>query len=92
MRICLRQRTGNLVADIESTAANAKPPRASSTQRVYASDWKIFLVWCDERSIKPLPADPLAVAPFLAAEAGHGGKPSTINRRLAAIGYDHKQA
>lgn len=83
---------GILVAEIESAAAYAKASRASSTQRVYASDWKIFLLWCDERSIEPLPADPRAVAIFLAAEADRGAKPSTIGRRLAAIGYHHKQA
>lgn len=83
---------GILVAEIESAAAYAKASRASSTQRVYASDWRIFLAWCDTRSIEPLPADPRAVATFLAAEADRGAKPATIGRRLAAIGYYHKQA
>ncbi len=83
---------GLLIAEIESAAAYAKASRASSTQRVYASDWRIFLAWCDERSIEPLPADPRAVATFLAAEADLGAKPATIGRRLAAIGYFHKQA
>lgn len=83
---------GILAAEIESAAAYARASRASSTQRVYASDWKIFLVWCDERSIEPLPADPRAVATFLAAEADGGAKPSAIGRRLAAIGYHHRQA
>ncbi len=83
---------GVLMAEIESAAAYAKASRASSTQRVYASDWKIFLTWCDARSIEPLPADPRAVATFLAFEADQGSKPATIGRRLAAIGYHHKQA
>ncbi len=83
---------GILIAEIESAAAYAKASRASSTQRVYASDWRIFLAWCDARSIEALPADPRAVATFLAAEADNGAKPATIGRRLAAIGYHHKQA
>lgn len=83
---------GVLIAEIESAAAYAKASRASSTQRAYASDWKIFLAWCDARSIEPLPADPRAVATFLAFEADQGAKPATIGRRLAAIGYHHKQA
>ena len=83
---------GILVAEIESAAAYAKASRASSTQRVYASDWRIFLAWCEARSIEALPADPRAVATFLAAEADNGAKPATIGRRLAAIGYYHKQA
>ena len=83
---------GILVAEIESAAAYATASRATSTQRVYASDWRIFLAWCDARSIEALPADPRAVATFLAAEADNGAKPATIGRRLAAIGYYHKQA
>lgn len=82
---------GILVAEIESAAAYAKASRATSTQRVYASDWRIFLAWCEARSIEALPADPRAVATFLAAEADKGAKPTTIGRRLAAIGYYHKQ-
>ena len=83
---------GILVAEVERAAAYAKASRASSTQRVYASDWRIFLAWCDGRSIEALPADPRAVATFLAAEADRGARPATIGRRLAAIGYHHKQA
>ena len=83
---------GLLIAEIESAAAYAKASRAASTQRVYASDWRLFLAWCAERDIDPLPADPRAVATFLAAEADRGAKPATIGRRLAAIGYHHKQA
>ncbi|WP_082449589.1 site-specific integrase [Sphingomonas sp. Leaf67] len=83
---------GLLVAEIESAAVYAKASRASSTQRVYASDWRIFTAWCSDRAIEPLPADPRAVATFLAAEADKGAKPATIGRRLAAIGYHHKQA
>lgn len=83
---------GILIAEIESAAAYAKASRATSTQRVYASDWRIFLAWCEARAIEPLPAEPRAVATFLAAEADNGAKPATIGRRLAAIGYHHKQA
>lgn len=83
---------GILVAEIESAAAYAKASRASSTQRVYASDWRIFLAWCVARSVEALPADPRAVATFLAAEADNGAKPATVGRRLAAIGYHHRQA
>ena len=83
---------GILIAMIESAAAYAKASRAGSTQRVYASDWRLFLAWCDERAIAPLPADPRAVATFLAAEPDRGAKPSTIGGRLAAIGYHHRRA
>jgi site-specific recombinase XerC len=39
-----------------------------------------------------LPASPETVAAFLAAETGHGTKPSTLARRVAAIRYAHKLA
>ncbi len=41
---------------------------------------------------RTLPADPRAVAVFLAAEAEAGAAPLTIGRRLAAIGWMHRRA
>ena len=81
-----------IVEEIERAAAYARASRATSTQRMYASDWRIFVAWCDARAISVLPADPRAVATFLAAAADNGSKPATIGRRLAAIGYHHRQA
>ena len=43
------------------------------------------------RGATPLPADPRLVVVFLAAEAARGCAPSTIGRRLAAIGHAHLQ-
>jgi integrase len=42
--------------------------------------------------VQPLPADPGVVARFCADEAEAGRAPSTITRRLAAIGWAHKRA
>lgn len=81
-----------LVEEIESAAAYARASRAPSTQRVYALDWRLFTAWCVARGVQPLPADPRAVATFLATEADAGAKPATIGRRLAAIGRHHRQA
>jgi site-specific recombinase XerD len=81
-----------LVAEIERAAAYAHAARASATTRAYASDWRIFLDWCDERGLESLPALPAAVATFLGAEADRGIKAPTIGRRLAAIGHHHRQS
>ena len=63
--------------------------RAEATWRAYASDWRIFESWCAEHALVPLPADPDTLADFLAAEADRGLAPSTLGRRLAAIGLVH---
>jgi site-specific recombinase XerD len=81
-----------LDAEVEATRAYVAAARAPATRRAYASDWRIFLAWCEARDVAPLPAAPEAVAIFLAAEARAGVRPSTIGRRLAAIGYMHAQA
>lgn len=81
-----------LEEDVEAARAYVEASRAPATRRAYASDWTIFTAWCDARGIEPLPAEPAAVAIFISAEAAAGIKPSTIGRRLAAIGYAHRQA
>ena len=78
--------------ELDTARSYADASRAASTRRVYASDWRIFTAWCDARSITIFPADPRAVAIFLSAEAAAGIKPSTIGRRLAAIGHHHREA
>lgn len=65
---------------------------ADATRRAYRSDWRIFNAWCSARGLEPLPATPETVARFLLAEAEAGLKASTINRRAAAIGYEHRLA
>ncbi|MFC3216521.1 MULTISPECIES: site-specific integrase [Sphingomonadaceae] len=81
-----------LRAEVERAATYAKASRSAATQRAYAADWKIFTAWCDVRGLESLPATPAAVATFLASEADRGIKANTIGRRLAAIGYHHRQA
>lgn len=78
--------------EVEATRAYVAAAHAPATRRAYASDWRIFLAWCDARGMEALPAAPEAVAIFLSAEAQAGVRPSTIGRRLAAIGYSHAQA
>ena len=79
-----------LSKDVEAARRYAAAWKADSTRRAYESDWAIFVAWCDSRSIEPVPAAPAAVALFLASEADAGIRPSTIGRRLAAIGYIHR--
>jgi integrase len=73
---------------------------SANTRRAYASDWKHFTAWCRRQNLSPLPPDPEVVGLYITACAsgqclGHAsGKPnsvSTIERRLAAIGWNCTQ-
>lgn len=79
---------------------------SANTRRAYAADWKHFAAWCRRQNLSPLPADPHVVGLYITAcasgtasgSAAHttqrGGKPdsvSTIERRLAAIGWNCAQ-
>ncbi len=68
--------------------AAAKSPQ---TIRAYRSDWRHFAAWCETAGISPLPAAPETVAMYLADLAGTH-RPSTLARRLAAIGKAHGAA
>ncbi len=74
---------------IERAAAYAKAARAGATQHAYESDWAIFTAWCTQHGLASLPATPEVVAVFASDQATAGLNPSTINRRVAAIGHHH---
>ena len=75
---------------IERAAAYAKAARAGATRRAYDSDWAIFTAWCAHHGLASLPATPDIVAVFASDQATAGLNPSTINRRVAAIGHHHR--
>ena len=75
---------------IERAAAYAKAARAGATRRAYESDWAIFTAWCAHHGLASLPATPDIVAVFASDQATAGLNPSTINRRVAAIGHHHR--
>ncbi|MBU4527609.1 MAG: site-specific integrase [Hoeflea sp.] len=75
---------------------------SANTRRAYSSDWKHFSSWCRRQNLSPLPPDPEVVGLYITAcasgsamgTAKHSGKPnsvSTIERRLAAIGWNCTQ-
>lgn len=75
---------------------------SANTRKAYASDWKHFAAWCRRQNLSPLPPDPHIVGLYITAcasgsatgTATRGGKPnsvSTIERRLAAIGWNCTQ-
>ena len=78
--------------EIEQARSYAGASRAASTLLAYTRDWKAFTLWCRERQLAPLPANPRILAVFLSAEAARGCAPPTVNRKLAVIGYAHRRA
>ncbi|MBS1020338.1 MULTISPECIES: site-specific integrase [Gluconobacter] len=62
---------------------------APETLRAYAHDWQAFCHWCDEHGTSSLPAAPPVVAAWLHSLAPRFSR-SALNRRLAAIGYQHR--
>jgi integrase len=80
----------------EDLADKSKSP---ATNRAYNSDWRHFVEWCEKMRLAPLPAEPHAVASylaFLAEPAEDSGekarKAATITRRLTIINLVHKTA
>ncbi len=65
---------------------------SDNTQRVYAAQWRIFTNWCGEMGLRPLPADPLTVARYLAARAGSGASIATLRLATSAISKAHEWA
>ena len=64
---------------------------APQTRRAYAADWRAWTDWCRRSGSAALPADPAAVATYLAWLAPLYSR-SALDRRLAAIGHAHRLA
>jgi len=75
------------IREAEKYAAMATVP---NTERAFRSDWKHFEAWCAAENLIAYPADPPTVAVYIAALAG-SHKVSTLQRRLTAINYYHRQ-
>ena len=80
-----------LAGEVAAAASYRRRAKSANTTRAYASDWRQFEAWCDERGLEPLPARVEAVATYIAVLAQAGRADSTIGRHLAAIGWQHRQ-
>lgn len=88
-----------------SSLANdyAKNSRSKNTVKSYGSDWRDFDLWCQSKGLTAMPADPHAVACYLADRASQPFtdpkgcrqaplRTSTLARRLSAISQAHQIA
>jgi integrase len=76
-------------AALAAAQALAKKANAPATLRAYKADWMHFAQWCAERGFVAVPAAPATVGAYLAGLAGSHA-PTTIRRRLSALGKMHR--
>ena len=69
----------------EALAASRSP----ATRRAYASQWRMFTAWTEDRGLSNLPADPSVVAAYLTERAGSGVSVATVQLSRAAIAAAH---
>ena len=65
---------------------------SDNTRRVYGTQWRLFSGWCDDVGLRPLPAEPLTVARYLAARANASASIATIRLATSAISKAHEWA
>jgi len=76
----------------ESARKYAKASKAPNTIRTYKLFWREFEHFTQGRGADSLPATPQTVVEYLTALADAGAKVSTIEVKLAAVAFAHRQA
>ena len=76
----------------QGVASSPESVLSDNTRRTYDVQWRIFTGWCDEVRLRPLPAEPLTVARYLAARAGSGASIATLRLATSAISKAHEWA
>jgi integrase len=76
-------------AALEAAQAMARKATAAATLRAYKADWTHYADWCAGHGFVAVPAAPATVGAYLASLAGTHA-PTTIRRRLSALGKMHR--
>jgi integrase len=76
-------------AALAAAQALARKAAAPATLRAYKADWTHFAEWCAAHGFVPVPAAPATVGAYLASLA-ESHAPTTIRRRLSALGKMHR--
>ena len=84
--------SGVLARSQQLAAHYADAARAPSTRVLYARIWKRWEAWCTLARTAVLPADPAALAGWLAQLAHEGRSVSAVSTALAAVQFNHRQA
>ncbi len=76
-------------AALDAARALGRKAAAPATLRAYKADWTQFAHWCTAHGFIPVPAAPATVGAYLASlKDSHA--PTTVRRRLSAIGKMHR--
>jgi hypothetical protein len=76
-------------AALEAARAIARKATAPATLRAYKADWTHYAAWCAAHGVVAVPAAPATVGAYLASLA-ETHAPTTIRRRLCALGKMHR--
>jgi integrase len=76
-------------AALAAARALGRNAAAPATLRAYKADWTHYAAWCAKTGFAPVPAEPATVGAYLAS-LWDSHAPTTIRRRLAAIGKMHR--
>src|SRR6201747_232489 len=76
-------------AALAAAQAFAGRATAAATLRAYKADWTHFAQWCATHGFVAVPAAPATVGAYLAS-LGASHAPTTIRRRLSALGKMHR--
>jgi len=76
-------------AALAAAQALASQVAAPATLRAYKADWTHYAAWCAAAGLAPVPAEPATVGAYLASLA-ESHAPTTVRRRLSAIGKMHR--
>src|ERR1700761_5583446 len=76
-------------AALAAAQAFAGRATAAATLRAYKADWTHFAQWCAAHGFVPVPAAPATIGAYLASLATSHA-PSSIRRRLSALGKMHR--
>ena len=77
-------------SSLESVSHYALASSAQSTRRAYAAAFRDWQAWAQRAGATTLPAEPDAVAAYLAQLADRGLAVSTLMQRVAALAYAHR--
>ena len=76
----------------QGVASSLEAVLSDNTRRTYDAQWRIFQRWCEEVGLRPLPAEPLTVARYLAARANSGASIATLQLAASVISKAHEWA
>lgn len=76
-------------AALAAAQALGRQAAAPATLRAYKADWTHYAAWCAAAGFTPVPAEPATVGAYLASLA-ESHAPTTVRRRLSAIGKMHR--